>query len=124
MKTAKWTSMRRSPRLSANPTSGPCSSEHRAAQHFRDAPRLGDASLRLVRRIGVENLGDGAEPEVAEVLVESGQERLEPVAREGLPPSVDEGSDEPSPDRPLVVRRVPRAQVASIARLVPGLAWP
>src|SRR5262245_57679224 len=38
-------------------------------------------------------------------------------------PGVDERPDQPGPDRPLVISRVARAQVAVVRRPVIGMAW-
>jgi hypothetical protein len=43
-----------------------------------------------------------------------------PVLRMNLEPGVDEGNDEPAPDRPLMVGGVPRVDIPEITGLVIG----
>ena len=97
---------------------------HPAAQHLRHAPGLRDAAAGRVRSFGVEDLADRAEPE----SLERRDAAVEKAPRAGaivgmqLEPRVDPRTDQPPPDRSLVIRGVARAQIAEIALLVVGLA--
>src|SRR4051812_6756693 len=59
------------------------------------------------------------------MLVELRQEAAGPsaVLRMDLDPGIDERPDQPTPDRPLMISRVARPQVAIILRLVIGMPW-
>src|SRR3954470_4955490 len=94
------------------------------AEHFGDAPGLGDAAARRERRLGIEDLADRADRGLAEMRLEPGQEaaRALLVVGMGAQPWVDERADQPGPYRPLMIGRVARPQVAEIARLVIRLA--
>src|SRR5437868_4910061 len=85
---------------------------HPRPERLGDAPRLRDAPARRVRRLGVEDLADRAEARLAEVRDEAVEAapRAREVARVELQPCVDVRAREEGPDRPLVVRRVARAE--------------
>src|SRR5579885_3320170 len=99
-------------------------SPHPTPQHFRDAPRLCDASARLVRLRRIEDLADRAEAE----RIQRRDAAVEIAARAGeiigmeLEPGVDPRTDQPRPDRALMVRRVARPEIAEVARLIVRLA--
>src|SRR3989441_6517638 len=86
---------------------------------LRDAPRLSDASGGRERWIAVEDLGDGADTVVGEVIRERRQERTRRL-RVAVDLHVRQGerAEKPRPDRALVVRAVPRALVAAVVALV------
>src|SRR5438105_2449075 len=81
-----------------------------AAQDLGHAPGLGHAAARGVGRLGVEDFADGADAGLAQVGPEALQEgpRAGALTRMELEPGVDVGSDEPGPDRALVIGGVPR----------------
>src|SRR5438876_8076791 len=94
------------------------------AQHFGDAPRLSDTAARRVRRFRVEDLADRSNAPIVEVRNET-VERMTCAVEIGginLEPGVDEGADEPSPYGALVIRRVTRAKIAEVPRLVCRIA--
>ena len=90
------------------------------AQDFGDAPGLRDTPARSIRRFRVEYLADRADAGFAQV----GRKRFEQrarrtaVGRMHAEPGIDERTNQPRPDRPLVVGGVPGSQVAVILRPV------
>src|SRR5258708_10700687 len=89
-------------------------------QHFRDAPGLRDTPARREWRFSVEDLGDRPDAELRQVMQQTFQEAPGGGALiwVKLDPGVDPRSDEPCPDRALVVRGVAGAEIAEVARLV------
>src|SRR5439155_19954888 len=77
----------------------------RCPDEFGNAPRLGDASPGRERLLGVEDLAHGADTGLAQVGVEPAHHQSGLIATlgKGLEPGVDERSEEPRPDRALVV---------------------
>jgi hypothetical protein len=71
------------------------------AQHFGDAPGLGDAAARGERRFGIENLADRADASLAEMGLEGVEEMPRRLALFGvdLEPGVDKRADQPGPYR-------------------------
>src|SRR5262245_2423876 len=94
-----------------------------AAQDLGDAPCLCDAAACCIWRRCVKDLADAADSGVAQMSVERVQERSRLVvsARMHTQPRVDERTDEPGPDRSLVIRGVSRAQIAEVLRLEVGM---
>src|SRR5213078_2314696 len=88
------------------------------AQRLGDAPRLGDAATGGERRVAVEDLGDGADAVVGEVIRERRQERTRRL-RVAVDLHVRQGerAEKPRPNRALVVRAVARALVAAVVAL-------
>jgi hypothetical protein len=84
------------------------------------SPRLSYAAARMVGRLGVEDLADRADASLFEVRAEAIEEPrgVSLTSRVDAEPRVDEGTDEPRPDGPLVVRGVARAKVAVVPRAV------
>src|SRR2546425_13100802 len=85
------------------------------AQGLGHAPGLSDAAVGQERRVAVEDLGDGAEPVVAQVI----GERDEILARPGgiairVEVGEREGPQQPAPRGALVIRAVARALVAAV----------
>src|SRR3984893_5001330 len=79
------------------------------AQDLGDAPGLGDAAQRGMRRLGAEDLGDRADAGLAEV----GDEARQQLARLGAPLLAayahhggEIGPEQPGPDRALVIGAV------------------
>src|SRR2546428_13137072 len=94
------------------------------AQRLGDGPRLRDAPARCKRRIAVEDLGDGAEPVVAEVMR---HRREEGACCLGvavhLEVSERERAEEERPHRALVVGAVAVPLIAAVLALVLRVAW-
>jgi len=84
------------------------------AQDFRDAPRLRDATTGNMRLSRVENFADCADPSFAQMFRETLQEftRGGSIMRMNLQPCIDKRSDQPCPDRTLMVGAVARTQIA------------
>src|SRR6266540_6009596 len=76
-------------------------------ERLRDAPGLGNAPTGREGRVAVEDLGDGADAMVAEVVGERRQER---AGRRGVAIRLEvcqgERSEEPGPHRALMVDAV------------------
>src|SRR5882724_6974203 len=93
------------------------------AQCLRHAPGLRDAAVRAERRLGLEDLGDAAQPVIRQML----RHRREEGAR-GLPVAVHavvrerERSEQPGPRGALVVRTVALPRAARVPRLIARLA--
>src|SRR4051794_14479896 len=87
-----------------------------ASQHFGDAPRLGDASARQVRRVGIEYFADLADARLVEPLIESGEQFAEgrAIGAGQLQRRVDVRADQPRPDGALMIRGVARPQIAIV----------
>src|SRR6266571_9514253 len=85
-----------------------------APQHFSDAPRLRDATAGQVRFVRIKNFADCAKSIIAQVDRESFEKftGASLVVRVNFQPGVDERSDQPCPDRALVISAVARAEVA------------
>src|SRR6185503_13147805 len=85
-----------------------------AAQHFRHAPGLRNTSSRSIRSFGVEDLADRPDAGFRQVLLEAVQELACALAvlRIGLQPGVHERANQPRPDRPLVIGRIERPEIA------------
>src|SRR5437764_223087 len=92
------------------------------AQHFRDAPGLGDAAARRERRLGVKDFADRAEARFSEMRLEAVEEmpRHHAIIGVDLEPRIDERADQPSPYRALVIGGIAGTHIAEIARLVLG----
>src|SRR5439155_16866718 len=90
------------------------------SQYFGDAPRLSDTAARRERRFRVENFADRPDARIVHVRHEPVEHALgaNEVIRIHLQPGVDERADETDPDRALVIRRIARAEVSEVARLV------
>ena len=67
-----------------------------AAQHFRDAPSLGDAAARHEGRVGVEHLADRADAGFGEMRLEAGEETPSRRAIIGVKPGIDERMNGPT----------------------------
>src|SRR5450631_4573232 len=95
---------------------------HERANGLGDAPGLRDAAPRIERRLRVEDLADGPEAGLGELLLETLEEPVGAgaIVGKGLEPSVDERADQPAPHRPLVICGVACAQISVIAGLVVG----
>src|SRR4051812_45556142 len=93
---------------------------HPAAQHFRHAPGLRDATPGMVRLAGVKYFADRADAIFVHAFGKSLQELagLPVLAGMDLEPGIDERPDQPRPDRSLVVGAIARPQVAGIKRFV------
>src|SRR5262249_1072748 len=89
------------------------------SENFRDAPCLSDTAARGERRLGIEHFADRADARLAQVRKEPLDccSRALEVVRIDLQPRVDERTSEPGPYRSLVIRGVPRSQVAEVPRL-------
>src|SRR5262252_9766319 len=98
---------------------------HVAPQNLRDAPGLSHAAARRVMALGVEDLADRTDTGLAEALLETVKKSARAPVLAGIhsEPGVDERPDQPCPDRPLVISRVARAQIAVVRRPVIGMAW-
>ena len=94
------------------------------AQNFGDAPCLRDAAARGERRFRVENLVDGSDAALVQVVAETVQATARPgaVLRIYFEPGVDERPNEPGPDGALVVGRIARTQVAEVFRFIIRMA--
>src|SRR4051812_47475322 len=93
-------------------------------QHLGHAPRLRYASSWIERLLGVEDFADRADAGGAELgaeTVEEGQ-RAGVIARMHFQPRIDEGADQPAPDRALVIGGVAGAKIAVVRFLVVGIA--
>src|SRR5689334_3550377 len=84
------------------------------AEHFGNAPRLRDAAARRVRGLCIRDLTHRPDTRLTQVPVECVQRRTRGsyAIRIGFQPGVHERSDQPRPDRPLVIRGVPAAKIA------------
>src|SRR3954462_12759188 len=94
------------------------------AQHFRNAPRLGDAAAWGEWRFGIEDFADRTDAGVVEMRHEAFERLPRPdrIARIDLQPRVDERPGQPAPHRALVISGIARAKVAEVARLVVAIA--
>src|SRR5581483_7429605 len=92
----------------------------RRPDQFRHAPGLGDASPGSERFGSVEDLAHGPDAGLSEMVVEAAHHGAGFLAAvgEGLEPGVDERTEEPGPDRALVVGAVTGPQVAVVGGLV------
>src|SRR5712691_13051315 len=89
------------------------------AQRLGHAPRLRDAAPGRERWIAVEDLGDGADTVVGEVMLKRRQERARRLrVAVDLEVSQRERTKEPRPDRALVVGAVALALIAAVPALV------
>src|SRR5512132_4357039 len=88
-------------------------------ENFGDAPRLRNTASGRVSRFGVENLADIADARLPQFLLQPPQHTPRPfLVRIDLQPGIYEVSDQPPPRRPLMICRVPGAEVTKITRLV------
>src|SRR5712691_1341825 len=93
------------------------------AQRLGDAPRLRDAAPGRERWIAIEDLGHGADAVIGEVVRERRQERARRLrVAVDLEVSERERTEEPRPDRALVVGAVALALIAAVAALVRWVA--
>src|SRR5437660_11217704 len=101
-------------------STGRSCSLRRGAQNLRDAPRLRDATPGNMRLSRVENFADCADPSVAQMFRETLQEftRGGSIIRMNFQPCIDKRSDQPCPYAALMVRALPRTQIACLNRLV------
>src|SRR5256712_2632602 len=92
-------------------------------ERLRDAPGLGDAPTWREGRVAVEDLGDGADAMVAEVVGERRQER---AGRRGVAVRLEVGqgerSEEPRPHRALMVRAVAFPLIAAVVTSIIRMA--
>ena len=97
---------------------------HKAAQHFRDTPRLGDAAARRERWLRIEDFADRADAGFSEMRLKAVEKPSRHRAIIGVnpEPSINEWANQPSPHGSLVIGCIASAQVAKIARFVIGLA--
>src|SRR5262245_32038226 len=78
-------------------------------------------------RVAVRDLGDVADARLLEMSEKGGEEPpsrfplRSRIAAADAEPGLDEGTDEPRPDGPLMVRAVALADSSLVARAVPGL---
>src|SRR5947209_14548337 len=92
-------------------------------ERLGDAPGLRDAPAGSEGRIGVEDLGDRADPKVAEMVGERRQERQRGRGvAVGLEVGEREGAEKPGPDRALMVRTVACALIAAVVAPIVGIA--
>src|SRR5438094_1787430 len=92
-------------------------------ERLGDAPGLRDASAGSEGRIAVEDLGDRADPKVAEMVGERRQERQRGRGvAVGLEVGEREGAEKPGPDRALMVRTVACTLIAAIVAPIVGIA--
>src|ERR1051325_6507899 len=91
-----------------------------APEHLRPAPGLRDAAARRVRLPRVEHFADRANAVVVHAFWGTFEElpRRGVFSRMHFQPCVDERSDEPRPDRALVIRAVSRTEIAGVNRFV------
>src|SRR5437588_276023 len=91
-----------------------------AAKNLGHAPRLCGAAARVIRRLGVEDLADRADAGVGQVWFESIEKAQSAgaVGRMDFEPRVDERSDQPRPDRALMIGGIACAEVAVVCLLV------
>ena len=89
-------------------------------KNLRHAPCLRGAAPRVVGRFGVEDLADRADAGVGEERSEALDEAESAciVAGVHFQPGVEERSDEPGPDRTLMIGGVACAKIAVICRLL------
>jgi hypothetical protein len=95
------------------------SSFFQTAQHFRDAPDLGDAPARRERWLRVKDFADRADAGFSEMRLEAVEEmpRLGAINGVDLEPCIDERADQlPGPYRTLVIGGISGTHVAEIAR--------
>src|SRR5207237_8059048 len=94
-----------------------------AAQYLGLAPGLRYAAARRQGRFGVEDFADRTDACLCDHGCEAGEKAARLLALVGmhLEPGIDERSDQPGPDRALVISGVARAQIAKIAGLEIGL---
>src|SRR5258707_9208459 len=73
------------------------------AEHFRDAPCLGDAAARRERRLGVKDFADRADAGFSEMRLKAVEEmpRRRTIIGVNPEPSIDEPADQTSPHRGL-----------------------
>src|ERR1019366_7579749 len=108
----RWWAWRAAARLSSNFQQRP--------QHLGHAPRLRHAAARIERRLGVEDFADRADAggsQLGAETVEEGECACG-IARVHFQPGIDEGADQPGPDRALVIGGVAGAEVAIVRFLV------
>jgi hypothetical protein len=93
------------------------------AKDFADGPGLCDATSGCVRRIAIENLGEGAESVRANVRAQwlkitkrCGAVVVDTEMRER------EGSQQPAPNRPLMISGVSGSRVPTVVALIIGFA--
>src|SRR5580704_8406982 len=91
-----------------------------AAQHFGNAPGLGNAATWSVGRLSVEDLADGSDASVRQMALETIEKlaRAFEIAGTNLEPGVDKRPDEPRPDRALVIGAVADPKVTVVLGLV------
>src|SRR5260370_28953724 len=91
--------------------------------HASDGPGLGGRTAREVRRLGFEDFADGAEPGIEQVIphgAETVQRHIGIAVHAEFRQRVM--AEQPGPDRPLMIGAVAVPRVASIMRLVVGVA--
>src|SRR4051812_36040530 len=89
-------------------------------QDFGDAPGLGGAAARGVGGVRVKNFGNGPHAGFTKVGVEPAEEvpAFALSIRIGSQPGIDKRTDQPAPDRSLMIGGIARPQVARIDRFV------
>src|SRR6266481_127541 len=89
------------------------------AEHFRDAPCLGDAAARRERWLRIEDFADRADAGFGEMRLKAVEEMPRRFAIIGvdLEPGIDERTNQPGPHRSLVIGGIAGTHVAEIARL-------
>src|SRR6476469_4532507 len=85
-----------------------------AAQHLRHAPGLSNAAARCMRPLSIEDFTDRADPRFIEMGGKPVQKRarLLKLVRMNFQPGINEWSDQPGPDRSLVIGRVAGLKIA------------
>ena len=97
------------------------------AEEFAERPSLKRAAARRVRRVGIHNLRDVAQPGLAEMLVERREEAMAGLVERGLGATADaepcfhEWPDEPRPHSSLVITAVPLPDISVVACAIAGL---
>src|ERR1700683_656006 len=87
---------------------------HQTSEHFGDAPGVRHTAARRKRGFGVEDFTDGTDARLfPDVLVEAMQKFIGffKMIRTYFEPRVDERTDQPAPDRSLVVGGIPPTPV-------------
>ena len=89
-------------------------------QDFGEAPGLGDATAGVVRFPRIEYFTDGSDSSIVQMIWEALEKfsRRRMIMRMDLEPGVNERTNQPRPDRALMISAVAGAEVAAINRFV------
>src|SRR5215208_3960259 len=90
--------------------------ESEAAQHLSHTPRLRDTASGRKRGLSIEHFADRADARLVQMWNKPVQQTpcSRAIFRMHFQPRFDERSDQPRPNRSLVISRVARAKIAVI----------